>query len=102
MNRGIYFLRVRNINSPIVDMYSEKKRCILYTKYGCKFDYIHRPSGGKYLIPSNRFYTVNNHKVRACHLKYTIMDCCYEWEPYQKVLEELVQYFKEKDIQCSL
>lgn len=86
-NHGCYILRIRNENSPIVEINrTHRKACMMLTEHGCKFDYKHRPTGGKLLIPS---------KEGRCKNKYSIRDCCYEWEQYQNILCDLVDYFKE-------
>lgn len=97
---GIYILRVRNQDMPIVDTgFIRNTHCILLTEKGCKLDYEHRPTGGKLLIPDEKF---ESHESLRCHSNYDIDDCCHEWKPYQKILCKLVKYFKDKDIPCSL
>lgn len=99
---GVYILRVRNKDSPIVDVNIHKRSpCCLLTKSGCKLDYNHRPAGGRLLIPST-FLNEDENEVLSCHSKYEIKDCCYEWRPHQKVLHQLVDYFKSKDFPCVL
>ena len=99
----ILILRARNKNSPIIDFFTSNSPCILLTSTGCKLDYEHRPSGGKLMVPSEN-YSENffGCKVHKCFSPYTIEDCCYEWEPHQKVLHELATYFFKKDYHCSL
>ena len=92
---NVYILRVRNQKEPIaVETVRRRGPCILLTEYGCKLNYENRPSGGKLLIPSN--------DGTSCRSKYSIRDCCYEWKPHKKLLYELYQYFKDKEIQCLL
>ena len=99
-DNGVYILRVRNQDSPIVDMlFRGRVQCILLGKNGCKLDYEHRPTGGKLLIPDS--ISIVKHKMQ-CMNKYSIRDCCYEWLPHKKILYQLVQYFEDKDIPCSL
>lgn len=97
---GIYILRVRNQDAQIVDTGWKRSQCILLTEKGCKLDYEHRPTGGKLLIPSEEF----NRRCDeiTCRSKYSIKDCCYEWKPHQRILADLIEYFKEKEIPCSL
>jgi len=91
---GIYILRARNQGFPVVDTgYKRGTPCILLTEKGCKLDYEHRPAGGRLLIPV---------KNGGCYSNYDIEDCCYEWKPYQKILHELIEYFKDKEIPCSI
>lgn len=97
---GMFILRIRNQKSPIVDVENYTRNpCILLTEKGCKLDYEHRPTGGKLLIPDNN---LKNFESPQCHSYYDIDDCCHEWKPYQEILYQLVKYFKNKDIPCSL
>lgn len=99
-DRGAYFLRIRNQEEPIAQLEDRRRRpCILLTEKGCKLDYQNRPTGGKLLIPKE---STNQKGLMVCESKYRIKDCCYEWMPHQKVLKQLIQYFKNKDIPCSL
>lgn len=99
---GVYILRVRNQDSPIVDTgFRNKGPCILLTEKGCKLSYKKRPSGGKLLIPSDKLAGFLTPK-RQCKSQYPIEDCCYEWKPHQKLLSQLADYFQEKDIPCSI
>lgn len=98
---GMMILRVRNRRSPIVDCAWKKTPCILLTPEGCKLDYEHRPTGGKLLRPSTeKVGTI--FRRRKCSSTYSIAACCYEWWPHQKILFELAEYFKDKDIPCSI
>ena len=101
---GIYILRIRNQGAPIVDLGYNRTPCILLTEKGCKLKYKNRPSGGKLLIPSNQFRKsiFQPNAIRNCQPKYTIEDCCYEWKPHQEILIELIEYFRDKEIQCSV
>jgi len=100
-DRGVYILRIRNQDAPIVDTGFIRKRtpCILLTEKGCKLDYEHRPTGGKLLIPSS--ISSFTHEM-TCKSKYDISDCCYEWEPHKKLLYQLTEYYRDKEIPCSL
>ncbi len=95
------FLRVRNVNSPIVDYARRKKRCILHTDKGCKLGYEERPTGGKLLIPTIQTSGLI-FKSRCCRSSYRIEECCYEWSSHQKTLLELAWYFLDKDFPCSI
>lgn len=99
-NSNIFILRIRNQDTPIVDIDSKRTPCILLTENGCKLDYEHRPTGGKLLIPSDKLLGKNNH--RTCQQLYSIEACCAEWKPYQKLLHSLATYFQDKDFHCSL
>lgn len=97
-----YILRVRNVGAPIVEeslVYRKRTQCILLGKDGCMFDYAHRPTGGKLLIPSdkidyNYFFSSDE---RHCRSLYDIRECCLEWRPYTKILSELHGFFRVYD-----
>ena len=77
-NRNIhraFFLRVRNVESPIVDP-SWGGRCSLLTETGCSLTYNERPTGGRLLIPGEK----------NCVTKYTKEDCVKEWYKYNDIL----------------
>lgn len=99
----VYLLRIRNQNSPIVDLADFRlgKRsnpCILLKENGCSLDYEQRPSGGKLLIPSKTvLFNEEGKAVHQCFSQYTIDDCCYEWKHFQKILKRLKEYFSEYD-----
>ncbi len=98
----IYILRIRNKNSPVVDIGHHEGPCILWDEdKGCPFPYNERPTGAKLLIPEQEykklFYT-----VKKCEQMYPIKDCCYEWEPHQQVLKKLIRHFKYEYVKCSL
>lgn len=99
---GLYILRIRNQGAPIVDLGYKRTPCILLTEKGCKLKYRKRPSGGKYLVPSNQFSSNKPTPIRKCLSIYTIVDCCYDWKPYQKILVKLTEYFQDKEIPCSI
>ena len=100
---GVYFLRIRNKNSPIVDFGHSPNPCILLKENGCKLTYEQRPSGGKLLIPSAELRTtIFGEQKRTCFSLYGIEKCAYEWKPHKALLYDLVQYFKDKDFLCSL
>lgn len=94
---GVKILRIRNQGAPIVDTWPREKRsCILLTEKGCKLKYKERPAGGQLLIPSKK-----DGELR-CQSAYDIDDCCYEWKPHQKVIAQLIEYFQDKEIPCSI
>lgn len=102
---GVFILRIRNQGAPIVDLGYKRTPCILLTEEGCKLKYKNRPSGGKLLIPSKKFIKDIfgcDTSTRNCQTRYTIRDCCYEWKPHQKILVDLIEYFRDKEIPCSI
>ena len=102
-SKGVYILRVRNKERPIVDTgYVRKSGCILLTDKGCKLDYEHRPSGGRLLIPAEIEKSFWGENIRICKSTYGIKECCYEWMPFQKTIYELIDYYDKKDFPCSI
>lgn len=84
----ILSLRERNVNRPIVDLLSLKKRCSALKEDGCMYDYQHRPTGGKNLIPqeNGKCYDLNaNYKIEA-------------WLSYQKILQRVVKKITGKSV----
>lgn len=77
ISRGL-FLRIRNINSSIVDA-SWGGRCVLLTEQGCPLDYENRPKGARLLIPSEK----------GCKLEYDKQDCAKDWYRYSDILLRL-------------
>ena len=97
---GIYILRIRNKNSPIVDT-SHNGQCILWDEEkGCPFPDRKRPTGGRLLIPDDEIKKIGFLYKKTCNQKYPIQDCCYEWEPHQKVLKKLVRHFRNEYVEC--
>lgn len=78
-----YYLRMRNKGADVVNP-SWGGECILLTDQGCILPFEQRPLGGKSLIPC----------VGDCKNKYTKEDCCKEWQPYEFILQKLVDKFK--------
>lgn len=93
-NRNIhraFFLRVRNVESPIVDP-SWGGRCSLLTETGCSLTYNERPTGGRLLIPGEK----------NCVPKYTKEDCVKEWYKYNDILIKLYENYCKPPIPVSL
>lgn len=96
-DRGTYILRMRNVGKPIVDVNYEKTPCVYWNaSTGCKWDYEHRPTGAKLLIPAYDYFGEIGY-CRNCHAMYTMRDCCREWKEYQWILYWLMRYFRNKD-----
>ena len=96
---GLYILRVRNQNSPVVDLVAVNRApCILLGEDGCKFQYRHRPTGGKLRVPSSELKGLLG--VRQCNFdSYTLKMCGYEWAPHQRILKKLVNYFNGRKVE---
>lgn len=84
--RQAYYLRIKHINSNIVDA-SWGGVCCLLTDSGCSLTYDCRPKGGRLLIPSKDY---------NCIPEYTKQQSAMDWYVYNDVLEKLVNYFSSK------
>ena len=83
----VYFLRVRNVKSKIIDP-SWGGVCSLLTENGCSLEYKDRPKGGRELIPNEK---------RDCILNYNKQDCAKEWYKYDEILTQLYNLYKSDD-----
>ncbi len=83
-----YYLRIRNKDCSIVDPSWGGKQCILLTENGCSLEFKNRPLGARALKPKRS-------KIGLCQSFYTKEDCKNDWIPYQDVLLELLDYFRD-------
>lgn len=88
------YLRARNQDRPIVDLVSLKTPCSQLKEDGCRYDFSHRPSGGKNLVPAA------NHI--DCHPYIELGVLMQDWHRYQKVLEKLVKRFTGLSVEAKL
>ena len=86
INRAM-FLRIRNVNSPVLDP-SWGGECSLLTETGCSLPYDERPYGGRSLIPV---------KGSKCTLVYSKLDCVKEWFEHDETLEKLFEHYEDED-----
>lgn len=84
----ILYLRVRNTDRGYVDLLSFATPCASLTEDGCYFDFEHRPSGGKHLIPQ---------EDHDCRPDYKLSEKINDWLPYQNALRKLVRKYTGKD-----
>lgn len=106
-----HFIRSRHTNEPIGTFpTSWGGTCVSLTENGCKFDWEHRPLGGKSLAAQRR-------KVEGTirYIEPTIIDCdglnhkidfVNEWFPYNDLLEQVkLAFIMEKteleDLSCQ-
>lgn len=75
------YLRARNVDREVIDLFSFKKQCSKLTETGCMYDINERPGGGVNLIPYENICTPLVNPVEE--LK--------KWEPYQNLLSKLVK-----------
>ena len=84
----ILYLKIRNVNSKICCI-SERGKCMLLTKHGCKLNFKKRPSGGKALIPGNE---------GQCKSLFTEKEILTQWKPHQEILKQLWKAFSDEII----
>lgn len=90
----ILALKVRNKGVRVCDLEVNIARpCILWEETGCSFEDSDRPYGGKALVP----YLPGI----GCKMGYSYRQWAEDWKPYQKILEELYDYFSLKDIEFN-
>lgn len=77
----IYYLRIRNSNSKIID-YSWGGRCSILADNGCLLEYKYRPRGARELVP---------HTSHLCNGRYNKWDCVQEWKQFQKILKKVLK-----------
>lgn len=80
------YIRARNINRDIIDLVSMKTVCSQLGENGCKYDYEHRPFGGRNLIPSRYI-------DGTCKPMINPISILNSWSPYQKQLGKIVKQF---------
>lgn len=82
------YLRARNKDRDIVDLFSMKKECSMLTESGCSYDLEHRPGGGVNLIPSKDLCTPLRDPKKEIE----------KWKPYQGLLSKLVKRYTGKSV----
>lgn len=75
------YLRARNQDRDIVDLYSVKTTCMSLTETGCAYTYENRPGGGKNLIPQKPI----------CKPLLDPIEQIKAWAPYQGLLSKIVK-----------
>lgn len=86
------YLRARNIDRGIVDLFSLKKTCSMLTDEGCTYTLENRPGGGVNLIPS----------IEGCRPFKQPVDELKKWAPYQSLLSKLVKRYTGKSVEENL
>ncbi len=89
----VLYLRARNVDRGVVDLYSYKKRCSMLRSNGCAYSLENRPSGGVYLIPKED-YKCTSIVNRTEELK--------KWLSYQKILARVVKHLTGKSVDTLL
>ncbi len=94
---GVFLLAVRNVHGPVVNIpVRYTGPCIKLTENGCKFDDVHRPFGGIYLLPKGGVDKKGN-AFPQCVSMYTVREASFEWLPYKKILQILAYCFCDDD-----
>ncbi len=76
------YLRARNKNREIIDLFSMKTTCSMLTEGGCSYSHNERPFMGKNLVPASE------QKCFPLEDPNKLMD---DWMSYQKVLSKIVK-----------
>ena len=83
------YLRARNVDRDVVDLFSMKKSCSMLTPTGCTYDEEHRPGGGLNLVPAPNL---------SCHPLKDPLEEMQKWEPYQNLLSKIVTRYTGKGV----
>lgn len=87
------YLRARNKDRDIVDLFSMKKECSMLTETGCMYSLEERPGGGKNLIPG-----INHLKELDCKPYLNPVTEMLKWKPYQNLLIKIVKRYTGKTV----
>ena len=77
-------LRARNVSRGPIDLVSIPTQCVSLGVNGCEYDFEHRPSGGKHLVPTPDL---------GCYEDFDIANIEKEWSKYNKILSRLVRRY---------
>lgn len=78
------YLRARNVDRDVIDLFSMKKQCSMLTDTGCMYDISKRPSGGVNLIPGEN--------MKCSPLLDPRVEVA-KWNDYQNILSKLVKRY---------
>lgn len=81
-------LRARNVSRGPIDLVSIPTQRASLGVNGCEYDFEHRPSGGKHLVPV----------LGNCYEDFDIADIENEWSKYNKILSRLVRRFTGRSV----
>ena len=85
----LLYLRARNKNAKIIDLFTEGGPCKLLAKNGCKLKEEQRPSLGLLIKPT----TIGG----PCEKLYTV-DNALTWTDYNETLVQLIKYYTNDDL----
>ncbi len=89
----ILYLRARNEDREVIDLFSYKKRCSMLRSDGCEYSLEERPSGAVYLIPKEDYHCTSIVDREEELLK---------WMSYQRVLARIVKQYTKKSVEAVL
>ena len=87
------YLRARNVDRDIVDLFSMKTSCMMLTPTGCTYSLENRPSGGVNLIPMEN---------GGCRPNVDPISEIKKWEPYQNLLAKMVRKYSKMSVDQKL
>lgn len=82
------YLRARNEDRDVIDLFSMKRQCSMLTPTGCSYDLENRPAGGVNLIPGKDI----------CKPLLNQADELKKWTPYQNMLSKIVTRYTGKSV----
>lgn len=88
----ILYLRARNEDRGIIDLFSMKKRCSMLKSTGCSYNLEQRPGGGVNLIP----------RENGCQPLNNPLDELKKWYPYQTLLAKIVKRYTGMSVDAVL
>jgi len=80
-----FYLRIRNVNSAIVDP-AYKRQCSILTDKGCPLAFEYRPKGARELVPG----------LLQCSPDYSKQQCAIDWYQYIDILSNVYDYYVSK------
>ena len=83
----ILYMRARNVDRGVIDLFSFKKQCSMLTENGCSYDLDHRPFGGANLVPVG----LNSKGIPNCYVDEDPLKIIEEWGSYQNTLRKAVK-----------
>ena len=89
--RRAYFLRMRNVETSVINYSWGLVHCILLSEEGCRLDFNHRPCGGRALVPKK---DIKGH----CESDYSKRESSIEWIEYESLLEDAISYINKNDL----
>lgn len=89
----ILYLRARNKDRDVIDLFSMKRECSMLNDTGCSYDLEHRPSGGASLIPKKNTFGAYNCRPAVDHVEEV-----KKWMSHQNLLGKIVKRYTGKSV----